>query len=127
MSVTADQRRAATAFDCVEDVAKNHPGERAEYRTAAMSLGGHVRRNGLVAALAYYQRNPKARWAQLIFKHIAEAGIHGLTVDDGDVEIISAIPRRARSLARSDYLLATRELLRFALWLRRAAQATIPE
>jgi hypothetical protein len=127
MRVTADQLRAATAFDCAADVANNYPGEQAEYRTAAMSLGGHVRRNGLVATLAYYQKNPKVAWAQLLFKHISEAGIHGLTDDDPDEPPIFAIPRRARALARPDYLLATREMLRFALWLRRAAQATFPE
>lgn len=127
MRVTADQLRAATAFDCVAKVAQNHPGEQAEYRTAVMSLGGHVRRNGLVAALAYYQRDPNAAWARLLFEHINEAGIHGLTGDDPGDKPISAIPRRARTLSRSDYLLATREMLRFALWLRRAAQATFPE
>lgn len=125
MRVTADQLRAATAFDCVADVAKNHPDEQAEYRTAAMSLGGHVRRNGLVAALAYYQRSPKAGWARLLFMHIAQAGIHGLT--GAGENPVSEIPHRARSLTRPDYLLATREMLRFALWLRRAAQATFPE
>jgi len=112
-----DQQRALHAYDAV---AKVPPTERKDYKSAVNDLGTNILRSGLCAAIAAVQRTDK-RGAALL-AHLASAGVPGLegaTAHD--------FAKRVRELDTDQYILATRELLQIASWLKRAAQATFGE
>lgn len=118
-----DQRWAVLAFD---QVARVGAEEREEYRTLALGLGAFVRKNGLAATLSFYQRDSSSKASCALFDHIAEAGIHMLHHSGSRPEsALVELPRLARALPMQDYVIATRQFLRFAQWLKRAVQATI--
>ncbi|MGH7707208.1 MAG: type III-B CRISPR module-associated protein Cmr5 [Vulcanimicrobiaceae bacterium] len=110
--------RALRAYEAVGSV----PSEkRADYKGAINDLGANIMRSGLSAALASLERKRKG-CGGIILEQLAKAGIPGLekaTRDD--------LPKSVRVLDAEAYMLATRELLKFAAWLKRAAQATIGE
>lgn len=107
-----DQRRALHAYACVRDLADTR-----DYRNAVNDLGANILRSGLCAALAALQRR-KDNGARMVLLHLAGAGIPGLDgASDGD------LAARVRDLDLDAYLIATREALRVAAWLKRAVQA----
>lgn len=114
---TREQKWALHAYACVQKVPKE---QRGEYKPLANGLGSHVMRNGLAAALAFLERREGA--ASLLLEHLARAELPGLAGRAG-----KELPQAARGLELEDYMLATREALRFSLWLRRAVQALLAE
>jgi CRISPR-associated protein Cmr5 len=110
-----DQDRAALAYECVEEVRKSATDVKA-YKNLVLSIGVDIRRMGLSAALAAVERDKDGK---RLLKHLQRAPMH--TLPDGD---LAAWVRR-QSL--TSYMLVTRELLQFVVWLRRAAQAQIKE
>ena len=107
-----DQQRALHAYECVATV----NGKRTEYQIAVNSLGANILRSGLCAAIASVQRldNPGG-----LLGHLAKAGVPGLDGANAD-----DLAERVCQLDADGYMLATRELLQVATWLKRAAQAT---
>lgn len=116
MALTRDQMRAKHAYACAAAVP---PKLRADYKALADGFGAFVLKNGLVAALAFVQRTSGDATA-LFLDHLAGADVPGLAVESGD-EVFGAIRDQEDVSA---YMLATRELLAYAVWLRRACQAT---
>ncbi len=122
---TRQQVRALHAYERVKRVP---PGERADYATHVHALGAAVLRNGLAAALAFLEReleSEKAKQARPVgrlLEDLADALLPGLprTAD-------ARLPEAVRRLEMSDYMLATRELLRTLVWFRRAVQATFTQ
>jgi CRISPR-associated protein Cmr5 len=91
--------------------------QRDDYETAVNDLGANIRRSGLCAALAAVQR--LGGRGELLLAHLAAAnvpGLEGTTAND--------LARRARELDTDAYMIATREMLQVAAWLKRAAQAS---
>jgi hypothetical protein len=79
-------------------------------------LGANVLRGGLAAAMAVLERQD--RRGRLLLEHLPTPGFTGLedaTRDD--------LPDRVRHLDLDGYVIASREVLQFATWLRRAMQA----
>jgi len=112
-----DQQRALHAYQSVDGVPAL---QRGEYATAVHDLGANLLRSGLCAALAAIQRLG-ARGAPLL-QHLATAdvpGLAGATPKD--------LARRARELDAHAYIIATREMIHVAVWLKRAVQATTTE
>jgi CRISPR-associated protein Cmr5 len=112
-----DQQRALHAYRAVGEVP---PGEQPDYKITVNDLGAGILRDGLSAALAALERQKDGRGGRLL-EHIAAArvpGLVGATRDD--------LPGRVRALDVDAYMLATREILQLAAWLKRAAQATFP-
>jgi CRISPR-associated protein Cmr5 len=115
-----DQRMAAHAYRCVQNVP---PGQRDEYAVAVNMLGPAVLRDGLCAALAFLERDATSAACKQFFKDLAEADIPGLS--EGDTRSPEhALPERARHLELDAYMLASREILLVAHWFKRAVQAT---
>ncbi len=112
-----DQRRALHAYESVGKVPKAH---QKDYEIAVNDLGANILRSGLCAAIAAVQR--LGGRGELLLGHLAAAGVPGLegaTAND--------LARRVRELDVDAYMIATREMLQVAVWLKRAVQATFEE
>ncbi|MFQ5744780.1 MAG: type III-B CRISPR module-associated protein Cmr5 [Acidobacteriota bacterium] len=91
--------------------------QRKDYERAVKNLGANILRSGLAAAMAALER--RSDRGKRLLDHLARAGIPGLeaaTADD--------LPERVRGLDVDAYMIATRQMLHLAAWLKRAAQAT---
>jgi len=109
-----DQRRALHAYQSVGSVSK---GQQKDYSIAINDFGANILRSGLCAALAAVQR--LGARGDALLDHLAAAGVPGLEkVAPKDVA------SRVRELDADAYMIATREMLLVAVWLKRAAQAT---
>lgn len=108
--MTRDQQRAQHAYQCVGKVEENN---RKDYKVQVNSFGANVLRSGLAAAVGFLERDK----ASLFLEHLAGANIPNLE-GAGD-----KFPERVRELPLAEYMLATREALKMALWFRRAVQA----
>ena len=109
-----DQERARKAYQLVGEI--NASG-RDNYKIVVNSLGANIMRMGLSAALADLQRRGDKGGNDLL-SHLAQAEIPALGNTDA-----GSLPERVRALEAQDYMLATREILAFASWLKRAVQA----
>jgi CRISPR-associated protein Cmr5 len=117
-TVTRDQQRALHAYRCVSQV--QQPNDRKDYKIAVNDLGANILRGGLCAALAAVQRLGDR--GSTLLRHLALAGVPGLENAGAD-----QLAERVRSLNVEAYMIATREMLEVATWLKRATQATFRE
>ncbi len=115
--VLRDQRWALHAYNVVAQVPDQ---QRKDYKIAVNDLGANILRGGLVAAMAAVER--LGNRGKLLLEHLASAGIAGL--DDATA---ANLPSRIRELDVDGYILATREMLQVATWLKRATQAMFGE
>ncbi|MDR7420420.1 MAG: type III-B CRISPR module-associated protein Cmr5 [Armatimonadota bacterium] len=116
-SLLRDQRRALHAYESVGSVPES---QQRDYKIAVNDLGANILTSGLCAAIAAVQRlGPRG---DLLLGHLAAAGVPGL-------EGVAAkdLARRVRELDADAYMIATREMLEVAVWLKRAVQATFGE
>lgn len=114
MMLIRDQQRALHAYGCVDTVRGD---DRKNYRIAVNDLAANIMRSGLCAAVAAVQR--LGTRGELLLQHLAAAGVPGLeSAKAGD------LARRVRELDAEAYMIATREMLHVAMWLKRATQAT---
>jgi CRISPR-associated protein Cmr5 len=112
-----DQQRALHAYQSVASV---EPAKRKDYEIAVNDLGSHILRSGLCAAIAAVQRLGER--GKPLLEHLANArvpGLEGVTAND--------LAKRICELDADGYMLATREFLKVAQWLKRAVQATSEE
>ena len=112
-----DQQRALHAYDAVATVQR---GQQKDYELAVNDLGANIIRSGLCAAIASVQRLGSR--ADVLLGHLASAGIPGL-----EQATAQNLAQRVRELDADSYMMATRELLQVATWLKRAVQATFEE
>lgn len=111
---TRDQQRARHAYGCIQKV---RPDQQKDYKIAVNDFGANILRNGLCAALAAVQRLDQR--GDLLLEHLAQAQVPGLENCQAN-----DLAERVRKLSASEYLIATREMLQVAMWLKRAAQAS---
>jgi CRISPR-associated protein Cmr5 len=114
-----DQRRALHAYQVVGQVPEDKDRRR-DYKIAVNDLGATILRSGLCAALAAVQR--LGTRGELLLTHLASAGVPGL--EGASAETLA---QDVRELDADTYMIATREMLRTAMWLKRAVQATFEE
>jgi len=112
-----DQRRALHAYKVVAEVPKEN---QKDYEIAVNDFGANILRSGLCAAIAAVQRLGDR--GKLLLDHLASAGVPGL---EGATE--NDLAKRVRELDAEAYMIATREMLQVAVWLKRAVQATFGE
>lgn len=110
-----DQQRALHAYKSVSTVTGAQ--QQKDYKIAVNDLGANILRSGLCAAIAAIQRLGDR--GDLLLTHLAKAGVPGLEGANAD-----DLATRVRELDADSYMLATREMLQVAMWLRRAVQAT---
>ena len=113
-----DQRSALYAYKVVSEVPE---GQRRDYKIVVNDFGANVLRSGLCAAIARLERETGGRGG-LLLGHLAGAGLPGLEGVSPD-----DLPGRVRALDVEAYMIATREVLQMAAWLKRAAQAIFGE
>jgi CRISPR/Cas system CMR-associated protein Cmr5 small subunit len=117
--INRDQQRAAHAYRVVTEVYREGDEAWSPYKGIVMELPVVVLRCGLVAAVAWLRRQ-SGNAGDRVCRHLVAAGIAGLAGEPaGLLPAVCALP-----LPR--YMVATREALKVAGWLRRAAQA-MPE
>jgi CRISPR-associated protein Cmr5 len=109
------QEWALAAYRSADRVAAE---QRDDYRIAVNDLCANVLRGGLAAAVAALER-ARDRAGGLVLEDLAAAGVTGLAGAGAD-----ELPARVRGLDVDGYMIATREVLQFGAWLRRAVQAT---
>ena len=116
-----DQQRALHAYDAVGAV---QPGQQKDYQIAVNDLGTNILRSGLCAAIASVQRlnSPNNRRGDVLLGHLASASVPGL-----EGATAQNLAQLVRGLDADSYMIATRELLQVATWLKRAVQATFEE
>lgn len=109
-----DQRRALHAYESVGNVPKE---QQKDYKIAVNDLGANILRSGLCAAIAAVQRLGDR--GNVLLGHLASAGVPGL-----EKATAQELAKRVRELDADAYMIATREMLQVAVWLKRAVQAT---
>jgi CRISPR-associated protein Cmr5 len=109
-----DQQRALHAYESVGKVPK---GQQKDYKIAVNDLGANILRSGLCAAIAAVQRLGDR--GNVLLGHLASAGVPGL-----EEATAQDLAKRVRELDADAYMIATREMLEVAAWLKRAMQAT---
>jgi len=112
-----DQQRALHAYNAVLMVQRQ---QQKDYEIAVNDLGANILRSGLCAAIASVQRLGSR--GDLLLGHLASAGVPGL-----ENATAQNLAQRVRELDADSYMIATRELLEVATWLKRAVQATFEE
>jgi len=112
-----DQLRALHAYNAVAQVPTS---QQKDYKIAVNDLGANILRSGLCAAIASVQR--VGNRGGVLLGHLASAGVPGL-----DGATAENLGQRVRELDADSYMMATRELLQVATWLKRAVQATFGE
>lgn len=112
-----DQKRALHAYDAVSQVPTD---QQKDYKIAVNDLGANILRSGLCAAIASVQR--LGNRADVLLGHLASAGVPGL-----ENTTARNLAHRVRELDADSYMMATREILQVATWLKRAVQATFEE
>jgi CRISPR-associated protein Cmr5 len=120
--ITRDQRRAQHAYKSFASLQTKE--QRDNYKVLVNGLGANILRSGLAATIAFFEReNARSRTeAELLLEHLAKANIPGL-----EGTTATTLPDKVRKLELEQYILATREMLRVALWFRRAVQAGVPD
>ncbi len=111
--VWRDQQRALHAYEVVGNV---QMAQQKDYKIAVNDLGANILRSGLCAALASVQR--LGNRSDLLLAHLAAAGVPGL-----EGATARDIAKRVRELDADGYMIAAREMLQVAVWLKRAVQA----
>lgn len=114
-----DQQRALHAYGAIDSVPSDKQS-RENYKIAVNDLGANILRSGLCAAIASVQR--LGNRGDVLLGHLASAGVPGL--EDATAQNLAQC---VRELDADSYMMATRELLQVATWLKRAVQATFEE
>lgn len=130
-----DQQRAAIAYQCVAEAVEGGPeaAERSSdaskrstdaskrstdaraYKNLVLAIGVDIRRMGLSAALAAVERGDAV--GERLLGDLRRAPMHICPPEDQD------LPTWVRGLGLTAYMVVTRELLQFVVWLRRAVQS----
>ena len=113
-----DQRRASIAYQCVAEAVKPAIDAKA-YKNLVLAIGVDIRRMGLSGALAAIEREKSV--GELVLDHLQRAPMHAGPSEDQNLSAW------VRDLDLTAYMLVTRELLQFVVWLRRAVQSLIKE
>ena len=115
-----DQRRASIAYQCVGEAVKPAIDTKA-YKNLVLAIGVDIRRMGLSGALAAIEREKAI--GELVLDHLRRAPMHAGPSEGQDLSAWVRSP----NLDLTAYMLVTRELLQFVVWLRRAVQSLIKE
>ena len=120
-TLNRDQQRAAWAYESVYGLATEVSFD--NYRTLVNGLGANLIRSGLVATISFVQRYHDKEARDALFEHLGNEGglAHLECIRKRPTE--EPLPTTIRGLKLEDYMLATREMMRLAQWLKRACQA----
>ena len=112
---TRDQHRALYAYECVQNVAKDKLND---YKVHVNSFGANLLKSGLAASICFLERDK----ADAFLRHLQAADIPGIN-PQADEKQPPTIGAQVRKLETEQYILASREARKIAIWFRRAVQA----
>lgn len=119
MPLTRDQQRASHAYHRVGQIRNS---QLKDYKVLVNSLGPNIIRGGLMAAIAFLQRDKSTEARERFACDLAE----GLPPEFRLPSDLNLLARRIRELELDDYMLVTRETLKLTQWFKRALQAQTP-
>jgi hypothetical protein len=113
-----DQERAICAYEWAKAAGSNIK----DYENAVQTFAAITLRSGLAVAVSVLERDAKRDAPKLLLKDLAAQSFPGLPT--GKAADWAGWPARVRAISSlDDYMLATREVLALATWLRRACRA----
>lgn len=117
---TTEQIRAVQAWDAIIDIQDNYPNAAGKYGTLARGLPAMIQTNGLAVTAAFLASKPlgerdKNREHERILAHLGTRLQFVLSSSD----LMTFI----RSASTDQYRRATAELITYATWLKRYAEA----
>jgi len=113
MSLTLEQERMLAANLLVDTV---NDQDRREWKSLVLGFGAEVRRCGLLQTLAFIQRSEGM--GKQLSKGIAEYLTKRRLLQGDAAKLVEALGR----MDSDRYMLVTREVLAFSLWVKRATQ-----
>ena len=116
---TTEQKRAASAWECVEDVAKK-PKIQSEYGSWSRKLPAMIQMNGLGQTLAFLRakgKNNPQKAQTILYNHIATWV--GKRMGSGKQDFLQWIMNHNSGTYRR----ASAEATAYSIWLRRFAEA----
>ena len=124
---TIDQERAATAWAAIGAVSEKAEGFKKKYAAWVRSAPADVMTNGLGQTLAFMLAKGKGKDADsapsLLYRHLSEWVCPKMGW--GKVGLLEKL---IEPNSKSDaYRLATTEVLAYVVWLKRFAEAVLPE
>lgn len=122
---TQEQERAALAWTQVTDVSRD-PDVAQKYRSYVRSATSLILTNGLGQTLAFYksksgQKSPDEKAYAALVDHLSKRVGKILPMTDDLLQAVS------QNYTSSEYRRATNEVLAYLLWLKRFADASLPE
>jgi len=128
---TLGQQRAAHAWSRVKAIeaavtAQGEPDDelKTKYRTEARQLAALIQTNGLGLTLSYYRsKATTGRAFGKLYDHLAEWLKAQVSWPNADPDLLD----RITNADSQTYLHATQEALELAVWLKRFAEALLPE
>jgi CRISPR-associated protein Cmr5 len=126
---TLEQKRAARAWQCVEEANRQDDEIKKKYSTQARKLGSLIQTNGLGQSLAFVyskakfrekKRGPEAQANGMLFTQLSD-WVKGKLSASGE-DLLKAIVEEDNVFYRR----ATVEALAFLEWLKRFAEAELP-
>lgn len=119
MTLSLEQRRIAAAYALLDDLPKEQMNE---WSGIVQGFGAEVQRCGLLQTIAFLQRKGSlaVRLCRGLSGHLVQRGLIERTADaDRDAR---ALLRVLQDMDADRYMLVTREVLAFSVWLKRASQ-----
>lgn len=118
---TLEQKRASKAWDFVNEVNQKDKETKKKYRSLALKTPVLVLTNGLGQTLAFFKSKGKGEH-ELLYGHLSD-WLAGESKIYGTGELV----QKVISGNSARYRQATTETLAFLSWLKRFAEAVLPE
>jgi CRISPR-associated protein Cmr5 len=123
-----EQQRALWAYKLVEGVSQQDRSVQEAFKITANRLGAHIMREGLASTMAFLLRDGRGGHTTAV-----NLLLEGLVNQDAKLPVLKVTPqttslefmKQILGLDANGYMLVTRELLKMALWLKRANQALL--
>lgn len=125
MSRHVDRDRALWAAECVQEIYNKQATWASDYRSDVRGLPAMIQSCGLAQTLAFYRAKAKGNNQDrygTVARHLCKPLVEQkLTVDEQEAL------KQILALDTSNYRRATLEVQAFLLWLKRFAEAQLPE
>lgn len=122
---TIEQERAHFAYEKIEEINRLQENKKKEYKQLVRGLASMILQNGLGQALAFLKakgKKSKEDRHNILYDHI-NLWLKKYFKKGNNFDILKAI----REETSSSYRLYTKETLAFMVWLKKFAEAELPD
>lgn len=117
---TLEQQRASKAWDFVNEVDKKDEKTKKKYRSLALKTPVLIMTNGLGQTLAFFKSKKEEH--ELLYGHLTK-----WLIDESKIYQSGELIEKVIKEGSSKYRQATIEALAFLNWIKRFAEAELPE